>query len=121
MVVTMYIAKPSSICPLWLIGIKIFLVIGWQTKMAVLMPPTHARPLTRTSAAGMEESVFMKPMWAMTTNSGTMSHVQKLKDKAIIAAKDSNRAIGHWLLAIGCCHLASSSPIPNGIMLPMKL
>ena len=29
--------------------------------MAALMPPTHARPLTRMSAAGMEESIFMKP------------------------------------------------------------
>ena len=61
--------------------------------MAALIPPTQARPLTSISPAGMKDNILMKPMWAMTTNSGMMSHVQKLKDISTTAAKDSRRAV----------------------------
>ena len=86
MVAMMYITKPSRISPLLLIGIKIFRVIGWHTKMAALMPPTHAMPRTRMSAAGMADSILIKATWATTTKKGTISHVQKLKERSIIAA-----------------------------------
>ena len=59
--------------------------------MAALMPPTQARPLTRKSPAGMEDSILMNPMWEITTNRGIISHVQKLKENATIAAVDSRK------------------------------
>ena len=86
MVAVIYIVRPPRMSPLLLIGIKIFRVIGWHTKMAALMPPTHAMPRTRKPAAGMADSILIKATWATTTKKGTISHVQKLKERSIIAA-----------------------------------
>jgi hypothetical protein len=43
--------------------------------------------------AGMADSILMKATWATTTKKGTISHVQKLKERSVIAAVDNRKVV----------------------------
>ena len=68
--------NPSAIAPPRLIGMKIFLVMGWQTKMAAERAPIQSSGFRHV--AGRH---FTKATLKITTAAGAHSQVWKFSEK----------------------------------------